>query len=88
MSEKEYKEKTENMFARNTVLINENEQLRVRIEELEQDNKALANNVVQLGEVIKKKEKLWKHLEARFVEVCKTCTQEEKSTLCNVPRIL
>lgn len=58
---------------------NENEHLKARIEELENDNKALANNVVQLGEIIKKKEKLWKHLEARFVEVCKTCTQEEKA---------
>lgn len=43
MSEKEYKEKTENMFARNTVLINENEQLKARIEILEAENILLRN---------------------------------------------
>lgn len=38
MSEKEYKTKCENMFAQNTVLINENEQLKKRIREVENDS--------------------------------------------------
>lgn len=43
MSEKEYKEKTENMFIKNTVLINENEALKKENEELKKDKEWLDN---------------------------------------------
>ena len=63
----------------------ENEELKIQIEQLEQDKKALSNNVVSFGNIIKQKEKLWKYLESRFVEVCKTCTPEEKAKCVMFP---
>lgn len=57
----------------------ENQHLLARIDELEKDNQALTKSVVTFGTTIKQKEKLWKHLESRFVEVCKTCNDDEKA---------
>lgn len=54
-------------------------------ERLREDNKALSYNVVSLGDIIKKKERLWGYLESRFVEVCKTCTPEERAKCLMFP---
>lgn len=62
-----------------------NKELQAKIELLESDKKALSNNVVSLGNIIKKKEKLWKYLETRFVEVCKTCSDEDKAKCLMFP---
>lgn len=61
------------------------EKLKDRIQLLEDENKSLSHNVVSLGNIIKQKEKLWKYLESRFVEVCKTCTPEEKAKCVMFP---
>lgn len=66
-------------------LEDENKLLKVQIEQLEIDKKALSNNVVSFGNIIKQKEKLWKYLESRFVEVCKTCTPAEKAKCVMFP---
>lgn len=66
-------------------LEDENKLLKVQIEQLEIDKKALANNAISLGKVIKDKEKLWKYLESRFVKVCKECNEEEKAKCIMFP---
>lgn len=55
MSEKEYKEKSQNCFLRNTILINQNEQLekdnaqlKVKIQTLENQNKILLDRILTL----------------------------------------
>lgn len=49
MSEKEYKQKCENMFIKNSILINENETLKTENQQLKQ----------QLAEITKERDK-WK----------------------------
>lgn len=73
-------------------LLSENEKLRFQIDQLtteinnlKEDNKALSHNVVTLGETIKQKEKIWGYLESRFVEVCRTCSVEEKAKCIMFP---
>ena len=73
-------------------LISENEKLKFQVDQLiaennnlREDNKALSHNIVSLGNTIKQKEKIWGYLEARFVEVCKTCTPEEKAKCIMFP---
>lgn len=86
MGEKDYKDKAENMFIKNSVLVNqvddlqrENEKLKLEIEELQNDKNKLAHSVVTLGNIIKDKEELWGELEKRFVVVEKVCNVEEKA---------
>lgn len=73
------------LVAKNENLQFQVDQLTAEVNNLKEDNKALSHNVVSLGNTIKQKEKLWKYLESRFVEVCKTCTPEEKAKCIMFP---
>ena len=52
MSEKEYKEKSENLFKRNAVLISENDTLKA-------ENLRLKNTIISMAKTIREKKEMW-----------------------------
>lgn len=68
---KEYKKQLANMFAKNTILINENEELRV-------ENQRLKDTIISLGNIIKENKEKWKYLEGRFIKV-NFCNDDQRT---------
>lgn len=71
MSEKEYKEKSENLFKRNAVLISENDSLKA-------ENLRLKNTIISMAKTIREKKEMWEYFEKRFVKVS-TCNEDMKA---------
>lgn len=81
MTDKEVKE----LIVKNESLQFQVDKLTAENNNLKEDNKALSHDVVSLSKTIKQKEKIWGYLESRFVEVCKTCSVEEKAKCIMFP---
>lgn len=80
MSEKEYKEKTENMFIKNTVLINENEALKKENEELKADKEWLDNtNNEQTVVILKLQQQIEQLSNDNYVLKTAFITQKEQN---------
>lgn len=73
------------LLAFNEALCKKNNKLEEENVSLRKDVRGLSDKVIELSNVIQKKTKLWKYLESRFVEVCKTCTNEEKAKCIMFP---
>lgn len=79
MSEKEYKAKCENMFAKNTILINENEQLKAQIEKIKNNYKKQRNK--RIDKLQKENAKLKK--EISILLSCKNCPENKGGYICD-----
>lgn len=73
------------LLAFNDSLSKKNNELEEENASLKKDVRGLSDKVIELGNIIQKKTKLWKYLESRFVEVCRVCSTEEKAKCIMFP---